>query len=102
VTGIIRECYAASGPTLLAKAAETHGINLRETIRQWMMVAELWKDRGNRCSLASARHHQDWWRADPDRRINMVVQERGPQCALVYIDDATSRLHLQFVRPVDV
>ena len=50
VTGIIRECYADFGPTLAGeKLAELHGIRLaRETIRQWMMVAGLWKDRRQR------------------------------------------------------
>ena len=51
VTGIIRERYADFGPTLAGeKLAELHGIRLaRETIRQWMMVAGLWKQ----CSALS-------------------------------------------------
>ena len=104
VTGIIRECYADFGPTLAGeKLAELHGIRLaRETIRQWMMVAGLWKDRRQRMRpVHQPRHRRDcigeliqidgsqhWW-----------FEGRGPQCTLlVYIDDATSRLmHLQFV-----
>jgi hypothetical protein len=104
VIGIMRERYADFGPTLTGeKLAELHGIELaRETIRQWMMAAELWKDRRQRMRpVHQPRHRRDcvgeliqidgshhWW-----------FEARGPQCTLlVYIDDATSRLmHLQFV-----
>ena len=103
VTGIIRECYADFGPTLAGeKLAELHGIRLaRETIRQWMMVAGLWKDRRQRMRpVHQPRHRRDC--------IGELIQIDGsqhwwfegrPQCTLlVYIDDATSRLmHLQFV-----
>jgi hypothetical protein len=46
VIGIIRERYSDFGPTLAAeKLAELHGIDLaRETVRQWMIAAGLWKD----------------------------------------------------------
>src|SRR5258707_8385623 len=45
--GIIRERYSDFGPTLAAeKLAELHGIHLaRETVRQWMIAAGVWKDR---------------------------------------------------------
>src|ERR1700724_2195007 len=45
VIGIIRERYSDFGPTLAAeKLAELHGIDLaRETVRQWMLAAGLWK-----------------------------------------------------------
>src|SRR5260221_12549152 len=47
VIGIIRERYSDIGPTLAAeKLAELHDIRLsRETVRQWMVAAGLWKDR---------------------------------------------------------
>src|SRR5712664_990307 len=56
--GIIRERYPDFGPTLAAeKLAELHGIHLaRETVRQWMIAAGLWKDRRARlkpCSSAA-------------------------------------------------
>ena len=104
VTGIIRECYADFGPTLAGeKLAELHGIRLaRETLRQWMIEAGLWRDRKQRkqpvhqprprreCvgELVQVDGSQHWW-----------FEDRGPQCTLlVFIDDATSRLmHLQFV-----
>jgi hypothetical protein len=89
VIGIIRERYSDFGPTLAAeKLAELHEIHLaRETVRQWMIAAGLWKDRRARMRPV----HQPRYRRD--------CMGRGPQCTLlVYIDDATSRLmHLQFV-----
>src|SRR5882757_1074256 len=104
VIGIIRERYPDFGPTLAAeKLAELHDIHLaRETVRQWMIAADLWKDRRARLkAVHQPRHRRDclgeliqidgsdhWW-----------FEGRGPRCTLlVYIDDATSRLmHLQFV-----
>ena len=104
VIGLIRERYCDFGPTLAGeKLAELHGIHLgRETIRQWMMAAGIWKDRRQRMKpVHQPRHRRDclgeliqidgsdhWW-----------FETRGPRCTLlVYIDDATSRLmHLQFV-----
>ncbi|WP_422277169.1 hypothetical protein [Bradyrhizobium sp.] len=43
----IRARYPDFGPTLAAeKLAELHDIHLaRETVRQWMIMAGLWKDR---------------------------------------------------------
>lgn len=102
--GIIKDRYSDFGPTLAAeKLAELHGIDLaRETLRQWMIMAGLWKDRRARLKpVHQPRHRRDcvgeliqidgsehWW-----------FETRGQQCTLlVYIDDATSRLmHLQFV-----
>src|SRR5262245_34372996 len=104
VIGIIRERYADFGPTLAGeKLAGLHGIDLsRETIRQWMMAAELWKDRRQRLQPV----HQPRYRRDCVGELIQIdgsqhwwFERRGPQCTLlVYVDDATSRLmHLQFV-----
>jgi hypothetical protein len=104
VIGIIRERYFDFGPTLAAeKLAELHGIHLaRETLRQWMIMAGLWKDRRARLKPV----HQPRYRRDClgeliqiDGSEHWWFEGRGPQCTLlVYIDDATSRLmHLQFV-----
>jgi hypothetical protein len=102
--GIVRERYSDFGPTLAAeKLAELHGIHLaRETVRQWMIAAGLWKDRRTRLKAV----HQPRYRRDClgeliqiDGSEHWWFEGRGPQCTLlVYIDDATSRLmHLQFV-----
>jgi hypothetical protein len=62
VIGIIRERYSDFSPTLAAeKLAELHGIHLaRETLRQWMMTAGLWKDRRARLRPV----HQPRYRRD--------------------------------------
>src|ERR1700756_4774551 len=104
VIGILRERYSDFGPTLAAeKLAELHGIVLaRETVRQWMIAAGLWKDRRARLKAV----HQPRYRRDClgeliqiDGSEHWWFEDRGPRCTLlVYIDDATSRLmHLQFV-----
>ena len=104
VIGILRERYSDFGPTLAAeKLAELHGIDLaRETVRQWMIAAGLWKDRRARLRPV----HQPRYRRDCVGELIQIdgsehwwFERRGPQCTLlVYIDDATSRLmHLQFV-----
>jgi hypothetical protein len=104
VLGIVRERYPDFGPTLAAeKLAELHDIHLgRETLRQWMIAAGLWKDRRARLKPV----HQPRYRRDClgeliqiDGSEHWWFEGRGPQCTLlVYIDDATSRLmHLQFV-----
>src|SRR6266404_1054388 len=102
--GIIRERYPDFGPTLAAeKLAELHDIHLaRETVRQWMIAAGLWKDRRARLKPV----HQPRYRRDClgeliqiDGSEHWWFEARGPQCTLlVFVDDATSRLmHLQFV-----
>ncbi len=102
--GIIRERYPDFGPTLAAeKLAELHDIHLaRETVRQWMITAGLWKDRRARLKAV----HQPRYRRDClgeliqiDGSEHWWFEARGPQCTLlVFVDDATSRLmHLQFV-----
>src|SRR6202023_622705 len=100
--GNIRERYSDFGPTLAAeKLAELHDIHLaRETVRQWMITAGLWKDRRARLKAV----HQPRYRRDCVGELVQIdgsehwwFEARGPQCTLlVYIDDATSRLmHLQ-------
>ena len=101
---LIRERYWDFGPTLAAeKLGELHGITLgRETLRLWMIEAELWVDRKQR----RKRVHQPRSRRDCVGELVQVdgcehwwFEDRGPQCTLlVFIDDATGRLmHLQFV-----
>src|SRR5262249_31736640 len=103
VLTIIRQWYWDFGPTLAAeKLREDHGIALgRETLRQWMIEAGLWRDRKQRKRIHQPRPRRDcvgelvqvdgsehWW-----------FEDGGPQCTLlVFVDDATSRLmHMQFV-----
>jgi hypothetical protein len=82
---IIREHYADFGPTLATeKLAELHGICLaRETVCQWIIAADLWKDRrapGEACA-STALSARLLGRADPDRWIGALVV-RGSRAAL--------------------
>lgn len=80
---IIRERYRDFGPTLAReKLEEVHGLVLgKETIRRLMIKAGLWIPRRQR----ALKIHQPRY--------------RRPCTALVYVDDATSRLmHLLFVK----
>lgn len=101
---VIEEQYRDFGPTLACeKLAQRHELQVSvETVRQWMIGAQLWR--------AKPRHER---RAFPRRarraRIGELVQidgsnhewfeGRGERCTLiVFIDDATGRLqYLRFV-----
>src|SRR5208283_1425429 len=85
---LIKANYADFGPTLAAeKLAERHGLRLGvETVRRWMMVEGIWKDRRQRLKpVHQPRHRRDcvgelvqidgsehWW-----------FEDRGPQCTLL-------------------
>src|SRR5258708_30391305 len=86
--GIIRERYSDFGPTLAAeKLAELHGIHLaRETVRQWMIAAGLWKDRRTRLTAV----HQPRYRRDCFGELIQIygsedwwVEGRGPHRTLL-------------------
>ena len=86
------------GPTLAVEyLAERHNITIsNETLRKWMIKADLWKDRDAR----RPRPYQPRYRRDCRGELIQVdgskhwwMEDRGPQCTLlVYIDDATSEL----------
>jgi transposase len=103
VLWVVRHNYADFGPTLATeKLAAEHGFSFSsETLRKWMIVDGLWRDRKQRRRVHQPRPRREcvgelvqvdgsehWW-----------FEDRGPQCTLlVFVDDATSRLmHLQFV-----
>ncbi len=104
VIEVIREHYPDFGPTLACeKLSEKHDIDLAvETVRQWMLAAELWIPRKQRRQPV----HQPRYRRDCLGELIQIdgsehgwFEDRGPKCTLlVYIDDATSRLMvLRFV-----
>ena len=92
------------GPTLAAEElAEQHGIQVsRETLRQWLIEAQLWRRRRARIEQAHV------WRARRARYGELVqwdtsehdwLEGRGEKLYLIaMIDDATSRLSARFVR----
>ena len=104
VLDLVRQHYHDFGPTLAAEyLVDRHKITIsHETLRKWMIKADLWKDRDAR----RPRPYQPRYRRDCRGELIQVdgskhwwFEERGPQCTLlVYIDDATSELmHLKMV-----
>lgn len=96
--------YAGFGPTLAAEyLANKHGIQAsKETVRQWMMRAKLWRGRKARVRDVHL------WRPRRSRFGELVqwdtsqhdwLEGRGERMYLIaMIDDATSRLFARFVR----
>ncbi|MGH7714813.1 MAG: ISNCY family transposase [Vulcanimicrobiaceae bacterium] len=102
---LVREHYADFGPTLASeKLLERHGIELnRETLRQAMIAADLWKSKRRRrhtLHLPRERRPRFGQLVQIDGSPHSWFEERGPRCTLlVFIDDATSKLvALRFVK----
>lgn len=96
--------YQGFGPTLAAEyLSGKHGIQVsRETVRQWMMRARLWRAKAEKVKAV----HQ--WRPRRSRCGELVqwdtsdhdwLEGRGERIYLIaMIDDATSRLFARFVQ----
>jgi hypothetical protein len=102
---LIKTRYADFGPTLAReKLEELHGLFLgKETVRRIMVRAGLWVPRKQR----AARIPQPRYRRPCTGELIQIdgcdhdwFEGRGPACtALVYVDDATSKLmELLFVK----
>ncbi len=101
---LVQSCYSDFGPTLAAeKLYEHHGVIVSvETLRRWMIDAELWVPRSQRIRRVHQPRHR---RSSVGELIQIDgcqhawFEDRGPKCTLlVYVDDATSRLmELRFV-----
>jgi transposase len=102
--GLVKKEYGDFGPTLAAEyLAEQHRIEVsRETLRGWMIAAQLWRPHRARVE----RIHQ--WRARRSQIGELVqwdtsehdwLEGRGEKLYLVLlIDDASSRALARFVR----
>jgi hypothetical protein len=104
VGALIRAHYRDFGPTLAAEhLQERHDIALsKETVRQIMIVAELWRPkRGAKAAVYALRERRPRFGEliQIDGSAHAWFEDRGPRCCLlVFIDDATSRLtQLRFV-----
>jgi DNA-binding Lrp family transcriptional regulator len=103
VTILSKPVYAGFKPTLASEyLAKKHGIKAsRETVRQWMIEAKLWRARKQRVEKV----HE--WRPRRSRFGELVqwdtsdhdwLEGRGDQLLLInMIDDATSRWFARFV-----
>jgi transposase len=103
VLELVRQNYRDFGPTLAAEVLlERHGIEVsRETLRKWLVEADVWLSRKQRRSF-----HQPRLRRESQGELVQIdgsqhrwFENRGEPCTLlVFIDDATSRLmQLRFV-----
>jgi hypothetical protein len=101
---LIRSRYHDFGPTLAAeKLREHHDVVVSvETLRKWMIDAEIWVTRRRR----AGRVHQPRHRRSCVGELIQIdgcdhewFEERAARCTLlVYVDDATSRLmEIRFV-----
>ena len=99
----VRRRYGDFGPTLAAEQLAQQGLRVsRETLRQWMIAAGLWRQRRARVE----RMHT--WRARRAQCGELVpwnasehdwLEGRGEKLYLILmIDDATSRALARFVR----
>lgn len=98
-----QEVYHGFGPTLAAEyLAKRHGVAVsRETLRGWMITAELWRAKRKRVEKVHT------WRPRRSRSGELVqwdtsdhdwLEGRGPKLYLIsMIDDATSRMLARFV-----
>jgi biotin operon repressor len=103
VTILARPVYRGFGPTLASEyLAKKHDIEAsRETVRQWMIEAKLWRARKQRVEKIHA------WRPRRSRFGELVqwdtsdhdwLEARGAQILLInMIDDATGRWFARFV-----
>ena len=95
--------YAGFGPTLAAEyLSNKHGLSVsKETLRHWMMEAQLWRGRKRKPEQVHVRRPRrtrggelvQWDTSDHD-----WLEGRGERIyPISMIDDATSRLHARFV-----
>jgi Homeodomain-like domain-containing protein len=99
----IEKQYRDFGPTLAAEYLGQHGLKVgKETVRKWMIEAGVWKAKRARVSKVHV------WRARRDScgellqwdtSVHAWLEDRGPErmYLVAMIDDATNRLHAQFV-----
>jgi hypothetical protein len=96
--------YRGFGPTLAAEyLRDKHGMGAsRETVRQWMMRAQLWRGRKEKLSpvhLWRPRHSRFGELVQWDTSEHDWLEKRGEKLYLIaMIDDATSRLWARFAR----
>ena len=101
---LVRSRYHDFGPTLAAeKLREHHGVVVSvETLRKWMIDAELWVTRRSRVGRVHQPRHRRSCLGELiqiDGCDHEWFEDRAPRCTLlVYVDDATSRLmEIRFV-----
>ena len=102
--GLVNDHYNDFGPTLaLEKLREIHGVMIsRETLRSWMISADIWKPRAQRNAVVHQPRSRRACRGELiqiDGSAHAWFEARGDKCSLlVFIDDATGEImELRFV-----
>jgi hypothetical protein len=102
--GLVQREYRDFGPTLASEyLAERHKVRVsRETLRGWMIQAQLWKPRRARIELVHTWRPR---RAQPGELVQWDTSEHDwlegreePLYLIALVDDATSRAVARFVR----
>ncbi len=95
----VRERYYDFGPTFAAeKLNACEGLKLsKETLRQWMIAAGIWKKRTRKKALSIHQSRERRMRfgelVQIDGSHHDWFEGRGPKCCLlVFVDDATSQI----------
>ena len=107
---LVREKYSGDrftrfGPTLAAEhlASEDGLVVDHETLRRWLLAAGLWQRRRHRSVSRQRRERKAHFGelVQLDGSQHAWLEARGPSgCAMTLVDDATTRVLLQFSRPV--
>lgn len=98
ILALVRKHYADFGPTLACeKLHERHGYQLSaETLRQWMITADLWEPRKRKQARIHQRRSRRPCRGELiqiDGSLHRWFEGRADPCTLiVFIDDATGAL----------
>jgi len=97
----IKERYLDFGPTLAMEYIEEDelGSFCKETIRQFMIEAEIWQPRGRKVKHHQWRERKSCWgeMIQWDTSIHDWLEGRGEEIVLIkMIDDATSRIRAWF------
>lgn len=102
IIGIIKSDYVDFGPTLIAEKLEEREAKIlsKETIRRWMIEAELWKPKqkkNERIFQRRERRAAEGELLQLDGSDHKWFEERAPRCTLlVAIDDATGTITARF------
>jgi len=93
--------YPDFGPTLATeKLLEIEGIRISdETLRKWLLTAELWKKRRKRSAYRQWRPRRSCFgeMVQLDGSHHDWLEDRGPKLVLMaYIDDATNTTYARF------
>ena len=101
ILSLVKARYPDFGPTLAAETMAEKGeaVVSRETLRQWMIEAEIWQVRRRRKKIHTWRERKAHFgeMVQMDGSHHDWLEGRGPKMVLMgYIDDATGRAYGRF------